>query len=146
MSKCIFPGTFDPFQDGHLNIVTRASKIFDEVVVGVALSQEKGPKHSIEERLQIAQDACKGLKNVTVKSFDTLLVDFVKAECASCVVRGLRNSKDFDYESNMAAANNKLSEDFDTLFFLADPKLKDLSSTQVRELESFGIDTHNLVE
>lgn len=146
MSKCVFPGTFDPFQDGHLNIASRASKIFDEVVIGVAVSCEKGPKHSIEERVKIALDKCKGLGNVTVKSFDTLLVDFVKVESASCVVRGLRNSKDFDYESNMAAANNKLSKDIDTLFFLADPKLKDLSSTQVRELESFGIDTHNLVE
>ncbi len=146
MSKCVFPGTFDPFQDGHLNIASRASKIFDEVVIGVAVSSEKGPKHSIEDRVQIAQDKCNGLGNVTVKSFDSLLVDFVKAEGASCVVRGLRNSKDFDYESNMAAANNKLSKDIDTLFFLADPKLKDLSSTQVRELESFGIDTHNLVE
>lgn len=146
MSKCVFPGTFDPFQDGHFNIASRASKLFDEVIVAVAVSNEKGPKHSLEERLSIAKDKCSSLANVTVQSFDTLLVDFVKEQGASCVVRGLRNIEDFNYESNMAAANEKLSEGFETIFLLADPKLKDLSSTQIRELEAFGVDTHNLVD
>ena len=144
MKKCVVPGTFDPIHEGHFAIIKRASKLFDEVIVAVAKSFEKNPKHSLDEREKLAKDMCSSLDNVTVKTFDNLLVDFVKSEGAQCVVKGLRSAKDFEYESNMAALNSQLSKDFETLFMIADPELKEISSTQIRELESMGVDTSSL--
>lgn len=141
MRKCVVPGTFDPIHAGHFAIIKRASKLFDEVVVAIAQSVEKKPKHNLEERKQLATDMCASLKNVEVKTFDNLLVDFVKSEGAQCVVKGLRNAKDFEYESNMVAINSQLSKDFETIFMITDPELKDISSSQIRELENMGIDT-----
>ena len=146
MNKCVIPGTFDPIQDGHLNIIKRASKIFDQVVVAVAKSDAKGPKHSLDERVSLATEKCSDLDNVTVMSFDNLLVDFVREQGANCVIRGLRNAQDFEYESNMTAANNKMDNDFETIFMLSDPELKNISSTQIRELESMGIDPDTLTK
>lgn len=144
MRKCVVPGTFDPIHEGHFAIIKRASKLFDEVIVAVAKSSEKKPKHSLEEREKLAVDKCSSLDNVTVKTFDNLLVDFVRSEGAQCVVKGLRSVKDFEYESNMAALNSQLSKDFETIFMIADPELKEISSTQIRELESMGVDTSSL--
>ena len=146
MKKCVIPGTFDPIQVGHLNIIDRASKVFDEVIVAVAASDAKEPKYSLEDRVKFAKEKCEPLENVEVKEFHNLLVDFVKEEGAQCVVRGLRNVKDFEYESNMAAANHKLSHDFETLFLLSDPELKHLSSTIIRELESLGVNPETMTK
>lgn len=146
MNKCVIPGTFDPIHKGHFAIIERASRLFDEVVVGVAVSVDKCPTYSIEDRVTFANNMCKDLNNISVKPFDNLLVDFVKSEGANCVVKGLRNVADFEYESNMAAVNSKLSEGFETLFLLSDPELKDISSSQVRELERLGIDASSLIK
>lgn len=146
MRKCIVPGTFDPIQDGHLNIIKRASNIFDEVVVAVAESREKQPKYSLDNRVSIAKEKCSEFSNVEVKPFSCLLVDFVKKENAECVVKGLRNVKDFEYESNMSAVNNQLDKDFETIFLISDPKLREISSSQIRELESLGIDPGSLTK
>lgn len=144
MRKCVIPGTFDPIHKGHFAIIERASKLFDEVTVAVAKSVEKKPKYSIEDREKLAKEMCSKLENVEVKAFDNLLIDFIRSEGAQCVVKGLRNVKDFEYESNMAAINSQLSNEFETIFMLCDPKLKDISSSQIRELESMGIDTSSM--
>lgn len=144
MKKCVIPGTFDPIHDGHFAIIKRASKIFDSVIVAVAKSAEKNPKHSFEQRINLAKDMCAEIPNVEVKGFECLLVDFVKNENADCVVKGLRNVIDFEYESNQVAINSKLSKDFETLFMISDAQLKEMSSTMIRELESFGIDTKTI--
>ena len=138
------PGTFDPIHEGHFAIIKRASKLFDEVVVAVAESVEKNPKHSLDERKQLATEMCASLDNVEVKTFDNLLVDFVRSEGAQCVVKGLRNVQDFEYESNMAAINSQLSKEFETIFMICDPEFKEISSTQIRELENLGVDTSSL--
>lgn len=145
MSKCIVPGTFDPITKGHLDVIKRASKLFDDVVVAIALSKKKGPKYNIDKRLQLAKQACLDIDNVVVKSFGGLLVDFAKSENATCIVKGLRNSQDFEYEANMAAINKKLSDKFETIFLMSDPKNVNISSSQVRELESMGVDCSNLL-
>ena len=144
MRKCVIPGTFDPIHEGHFAIIKRASKLFDEVVVAVAESVEKKPKHSLEERKQLATEKCASLPNVKVKTFNNLLVDFVKSEGAQCVVKGLRNVQDFEYESNMAAINSQLSKEFETIFMICAPEFKEISSTQIRELENMGVDTSSL--
>lgn len=146
MGKCVIPGTFDPIHAGHFAIIKRASKLFDYVVVAVAESVEKKPKHNLEERKKLAAEMCSTLENVEVKTFDNLLVDFVRSEGAQCVVKGLRNVSDFKYESNMAAVNSQLSKDFETIFMICDPELKDISSTQIRELENMGVDTSSLTK
>lgn len=146
MSKCVIPGTFDPIHEGHINIISRSSKIFDIVVVAVAKSSEKSPKHSLDDRIKFAKEKCEAFSNVEIKSFDCLLVDFVKKEKANCVVRGLRNSDDFEYESSMLATNKMLSDDFETLFLLSDPQLKGISSTLIRELESLGVNVSDLTK
>ena len=144
MSKCIVPGTFDPMHRGHLNVVERASRLFDEVVVAVAASKEKKPTNPLEDRVELAKDLCKKFTNVTVKPFDCLLVDFVKKEGAKCVVKGLRNCKDFEHELSMAAFNKKLSNDFETIFLMSDPQNINISSTLIRELESFGVNVDKI--
>lgn len=144
MKKCVIPGTFDPIHDGHYAIIKRASKIFDTVIVAVAKSVEKNPQHSFDERINLAKEMCAEISNVEVKGFECLLVDFVKEEKADCVVKGLRNVDDFEYESNQVAINSKLSKDFETLFMISDAQLKEMSSTMIRELESFDINTNLL--
>lgn len=145
MNKCVIPGTFDPIHDGHFNIISRAAKIFDSVVVAVAKSSEKNPINALEERLQLVQEKCKKLNNVEIVTFDNLLVDFVKEHNADCVVKGIRDVKDYEYESNMEAVNKKLSKDFETLYLFSDPQMKNISSSQIRELESLGVNTEKLL-
>lgn len=144
MNRCVVPGTFDPMHSGHVSVVQRAAKIFDEVVVAVAQSQSKSPKHSHEDRVRIARDLCSHIDNVVVEPFDGLLVDFVKSKNAKCVVKGLRNVDDFQDEISMATINKRLSNDFETLFLMSDPDKLDISSTRIRELESLGIDPNSL--
>lgn len=132
--QAIYPGTFDPITNGHVDIVNRALRIFDEVIIGVANGDNKAPMFSIDERVSMIQDTFKGVKNVSVESFDTLLVDFAKAKNIDTIIRGLRVVSDFEYELQMGYANSSLDPNIDTIYLM--PRLKNafVSSSIVRSI------------
>jgi pantetheine-phosphate adenylyltransferase len=143
----IVPGTFDPVTSGHLDIIERASGLFDDVVVGVALSADKGggPLFSAEERVTLIERATAHLGNVSVRSFDTLLVDFAEEVGASVIVKGLRAMTDFEREFQMAALNWRLDTKVETMFIMAIPEYMYLSSSAVKEIASHGGSVRGLV-
>ena len=141
MTKAIVPGTFDPVTVGHLDVIERAAKIFDEVVVAVARSEEKngtGPLFNIQERLELISTATKRFGSVRVKPFDNLLVTFAREENATVLVKGLRAITDFEHEFQMAALNWKLASSVETFFIMASPDNMFLSSSAVKEIARHG--------
>jgi pantetheine-phosphate adenylyltransferase len=138
MKTAVYPGSFDPITLGHLDVVRRAARLFDKVVVAVAKREEKHPLFTWTERVKLVRQATAGLKGVEVRAFDTLLVDLVHETGATAVVRGMRAVMDFDYEFQMALTNRKLAPDFETVFFLPSEKYFYLSSSLVREVASRG--------
>lgn len=141
MKRAVVAGTFDPITLGHVDIVRRSAHLFDEVIVGVAASKNKGPNgplFSLDERVQLAKDSVADIPNVRVLSFDGLLVDFVHDVDAQVVVKGLREVTDFDYEFQQTAMNYQLAPDMETVFIMSPPEYRYLSSSIVRELASFG--------
>ncbi len=145
MHKAVYPGTFDPVTYGHLDIIARAAKQFDEVVVGVLCNSQKTPLFSAEERVNILKEVTKDISNVTVLMFDGLSVDFVKRCHASVIIRGLRANTDFEYELQMAQTNRVLAPDIDTMFFVTSLKYSFLSSTTAKEVASYGEDLSKFV-
>ena len=147
MKRGIVPGTFDPVTSGHLDIIERAAPLFDELIVGVALSPQKngGPLFSIEERVALLEAATSHLSNLTVRPFDTLLVDFAESEGASVIIKGLRAVTDFEREFQMAALNWRLDADVETMFIMAVPEYMYLSSSAVREIARHGGSVRGLV-
>lgn len=145
MALALTPGTFDPITNGHLDIITRASVLMDEVLVAVAQSTPKHTLFDIEERTALVREAVSHLPNVRVESFDTLLVDFAKKEGASVVVKGLRAITDFEYEFQMNAMNHQLDYDLETIFIMSPPEYMYLSSSVVREVASLGGDFDKFV-
>ncbi len=147
MNRGIVPGTFDPVTSGHLDIIERAAALFDQLVVGVAHSPQKngGPLFSIEERVSLLEDVTSHLGNVSVRPFDTLLVDFAEQEGASVIVKGLRAVTDFEREFQMAALNWRLDADVETMFIMAVPEYMYLSSSAVREIARHGGSVRGLV-
>jgi pantetheine-phosphate adenylyltransferase len=138
MKIAVYPGSFDPITLGHLDVIERASRLFDEVIVAVAKREEKGPLFSWEERVELARAATQGMKGVRVEGFDGLLVNFVRARGAKAVIRGLRAVMDFDYEFQMALTNRKLAPELETIFFVPSERFFYLSSSLVRELARAG--------
>lgn len=132
--RAIYPGTFDPITLGHIDLVHRALRMFDELVVGIAQSQSKQPMFALDERVAIVQQALAHLPRVKVIGFDSLLVDFMKAQKTSVVLRGLRAVSDFEYEFQMAGMNRRLIDDIETVFLMPDDKYQFISSTMVREI------------
>ena len=118
-STIVYPGTFDPMTLGHLDLVTRGAALFDRVIVAVAAySNKAGSLFPLEERMEMAREACEGLGNVVVKPMRTMLVDFVRAEGARAVLRGLRAYSDFEYEFQMALTNRRMAPEIETLFMM----------------------------
>ncbi|MCI5588450.1 MAG: pantetheine-phosphate adenylyltransferase [Lachnospiraceae bacterium] len=145
MSKAVFPGSFDPVTNGHLDLIKRASKMFDGLVVGVLINSAKKPLFSIEERVEMLEELTSEFGNVTVQSFDGLLVDFVKMTGSDVIVRGLRTSQDFEYELPLAQTNYKLSDGTDTIFLATSPEHSYISSSAVKELLRYNADISNMV-
>lgn len=145
MKKAIYPGSFDPVTFGHMDIITRAAGIVDELVVGVLNNRSKNSLFSLEERVSMIEEMTKGLPNVTVASFDGLLVDFMQRIDATIIVRGLRAVTDFEYELQIAQANHVQDTRIETIFLTADLRYSYLSSTIVKEFASYGGDISNFV-
>jgi pantetheine-phosphate adenylyltransferase len=134
----VYPGTFDPVTHGHTDLVARAARVFDKVVVAIAESPHKAPLFALEERIAMTQRALGGLENVEVVGFDNLLMDFVKSLGASIIVRGLRAVSDFEYEFQLASMNRHLEEDVETLFLTPDEDYSFISSPLVKEIARLG--------
>ena len=141
----VYPGTFDPITNGHCDLIDRAARLFDRVVVGVAASTHKQPFFPIEERLGLVQQALPQRPNVEVKRLDGLLVNFVLAQGATVILRGLRAVSDFEYEFQLASMNRRLAADVETLFLTPAEQFGFISSTLVREVAALGGDVGSFV-
>ena len=145
ITRAVYPGTFDPITNGHEDLIQRASRLFDEVVVGVAHSQAKRPFFSLEERVTLAREVLAPYKNVSVQGFSGLLSEFVKEQKAGVILRGLRAVSDFEYEFQMAGMNRRLAPGVETLFLTPSDKYLFLSATIVREIAVLGGDISDFV-
>jgi pantetheine-phosphate adenylyltransferase len=143
--RAVCPGSFDPVTLGHLDIVGRASQLFDEVVVGVGVNASKSRLFSDEERIAMLERACADFANVTVRSFTGLLTDFCHAHDIHAIIKGLRAVSDFDYELQMAQMNASLAADVETIFIPTAPAYSFLASSLVKEVARFGGDVSGLV-
>lgn len=132
--KVIYPGTFDPVTNGHIDIIQRASALFSHLVVAVASNPNKKPFFSLEKRIELIQTSVKDLSNVEVIGFDNLLIDFVQAQQAGIILRGLRAVADFEYEFQLAGMNRQLAPQIETLFLTPSEQSMFISSTLVREI------------
>lgn len=145
MLRAIYPGSFDPVTNGHIDIIKRAAAISDELIVGVLQNKAKTPLFSVEERVIMLREVTKNLKNVKIVTFEGLLIDFAAQMDAKVIVRGLRAITDFEYELQMSQTNRKLNADIETLFLTTSLEYSFLSSTTVKEVASFGGDISQFV-
>ena len=145
MRRAIYPGSFDPVTNGHLDVIERARKLFDEVIVAVAHNDEKQPLFSLEERLDLLQETAGRIANVRIAEFGGLLVDFAKAQNAGAVIRGLRAVSDFEFEFQMALMNRKLDAAVETIFLMPKEEYTYLSSRIVKEIARLGGDISSFV-
>ena len=145
MKKAIYPGSFDPVTLGHLDIIKRASKIFDHVIIGVLNNTSKTPLFSSEERVNMLRDVLCDIDNVSVESFNGLLVDFAKQKNTNVIIRGLRALTDFDLEMQMAQSNRMVAPDVDTIFLSTSLEYSYLSSSVVKEYARYGVDVKEFV-
>jgi pantetheine-phosphate adenylyltransferase len=145
MLRCVYPGTFDPLTKGHEDLIRRASRLFSEVVVGVADSKRKGPWFSADERVAMARDAVKDLQNVRIERFSCLLLDFARQQNATTIMRGLRAVSDFEYEFQMAGMNRGMDPSIEVVFLTPSEKYMFVSATIVREIAFFGGDVSRFV-
>jgi pantetheine-phosphate adenylyltransferase len=143
--KVVYPGTFDPFTRGHEDLVRRAARLFDSVVVAIADSESKRPYFSAADRIAMAREVLRPFPNVEVRGFSSLLMDFVHDEGAQAIMRGLRAVSDFEYEFQMAGMNRNLYPDVETIFLTPDEKYMFISATIVREIARFGGDVSKFV-
>ena len=145
MKTIVYPGTFDPITNGHIDLIERASRLFDKVVVAIASSERKGPLFNVEERIQLATVALEHIPNIEVRGFDYLLVNFVKDCNADAIMRGLRAVSDFEYEFQLANMNRALSPDLESVFLTPAERFSYISSSLVREISSLDGDVSKFV-
>src|SRR3954463_4661621 len=144
----LYPGTFDPITNGHTDIIGRAVKLVDRLVIGVAISAGKGPMFSLQERVEIAEEAVAPLRNraeIVVQPYEGLLMHFAREVGASVIVRGLRAVADFEYEFQMTAMNQQLDREIETVFLMADPQHQAIASRLVKEIAVLGGDVSRFV-
>ena len=145
MIKAVYPGSFDPITNGHLNIINRASKLYDELIVLVAISPAKKPFFSIEEKVNMIKDSVKDLPNVKVDFYEGLVVDYASKNNVQVLVRGLRAVSDFEYECQLAAANRFINNEIEMVFFMANSENNFISSSMIKEMALAGQDVSSLV-
>jgi len=141
----VYPGTFDPVTNGHIDLVERSLRIFDIVIVAVAENPKKIPLFSLEERISLFKRVAKKYNNVVIEGFDGLLVDYVKQKKAAGIIRGLRAVSDFEYEMQMALMNRRLDNSIETVFLMPNEEYSFITSTIVKEAASYGGDVSSLV-
>jgi pantetheine-phosphate adenylyltransferase len=144
-TRAVYPGSFDPVTNGHIDLIQRSAALFDRVVVAILRNTEKIPLFTVEERTEMLEEAVRDLKNVSVTSFAGLLVDFVEQQGASVIIRGIRAVSDYEYELQMALMNRRLSNKVETVFMLPAESYSYLSSKLVKEIAQLGGSVHGLV-
>lgn len=145
MRIAVYPGTFDPVTNGHFDLIQRAAKMFDHLVVGVAESPSKNTLFSLDERVALLKETCQGVNNVSVKGFSGLLVDFATEQNATILVRGLRTTMDFEYEFGLTTMYRRLKPGLESLFLTPSEEFAFLSSTLVREVAIHGGEVQEFV-
>ncbi|MBI5745769.1 MAG: pantetheine-phosphate adenylyltransferase [Nitrospirae bacterium] len=145
MKRAVYPGTFDPITNGHVDIIRRTLRIFDKVVIAVAPNPKKTPLFDLKERIFMIEEATRGMKNIEIEPFEGLLVDYVKERGADAIIRGLRAVSDFEYELQMALMNRKLSDTIETVFLMPSEEYSYLTSSIVKEVASYGGEVKDLV-
>lgn len=141
----LYPGTFDPITNGHIDLVQRAAKLFDHVTVAIASNSKKNPRFSLETRISLAEEVLRDCPNVMVKGFNILLVDFAKQENASVLIRGLRAVSDFEYEFQLASMNRNLAPEIESVFLMPADEYSFISSSLVKEVAALGGDVTKFV-
>lgn len=145
MPKAIYPGTFDPITNGHTDLIVRATRIFDHVIVAIAANPDKNPLFSMEERIAMVREVCGG-SDVEVTGFDGLLIDFVEQQGAHVVLRGLRAVSDFEFEFQLASANRRLNPEVETVFLTPSENHTFTSASLVKEIATFGGDVSSFLD
>ncbi len=145
MNIVVYPGTFDPITAGHMDLVERAAKLFDKIIIAIAESPKKQPLFSLEQRVTLAEQSLNHLNNIEVTGFDNLLAEFVVQNNANIILRGVRAVADFDYEFQLADMNRQLAPQAESLFLTPDNHLSYISSTLIREIASLGGDVSKFV-
>ena len=145
MKTIIFPGTFDPITNGHIDLVERAARMFDKVILAIAFSEKKQPLFNLEQRIALCEQSLCHLDNIEAVGFTGLLVDFAKKNQSSTVLRGVRTFADFEYELQLANMNKAMQPQFETVFLATEPTLSHISSSLVREIASMGGDVQDFV-
>ena len=145
MNIGIYPGSFDPVTNGHIDIIRRSAKLVDTLIVAILQNTNKNSLFSEEERIRLLHESCADIKNLQIECFSGLLVDFAKAKNADLIIRGLRALTDFEYEFQMAQMNKHLYKDIETIFLVTDVKYSFLSSSAIKEVAKFGGNVRDFV-
>ena len=145
MKRIVYPGTFDPIHNGHLDIARKAAELFDELILVVAVNQEKSPLFDDKERVELIKESLYDVKNVKVDTFDGLVVDFVRSTDSVAIIRGLRHVSDFEFEFQMAMMNFNLNPNIKSLFMMPDEKYIHLNSTVIKDVARLGGDISDYV-
>ena len=145
MTRVVYPGTFDPIHNGHLDIAKKAAELFDELILVVAVNQEKSPLFSDEERMDLIKKSLSKVKNIRVDTFEGLIVDFVRSTDSVAIIRGLRHVSDFEFEFQMAMMNFNLNPNIKSMFMMPDEKYIHLNSTVIKDVARLGGDISDYV-